>query len=52
MRRSELQREVVENLIASKAIDFEIVGSVLAKYGSRAAIHVGDRIGDSTDAER
>lgn len=38
MRRSELQREVIESLISSKAINFETVGSVLAKYGARAAL--------------
>jgi hypothetical protein len=43
-RRTELQREVVEALIASEAINFEVVGNVLAKYGARAA-RTGDAIG-------
>jgi hypothetical protein len=36
-RRTELQQEIVEALISSKAIDFEAVGKVLSKYGARAA---------------
>ncbi len=43
-RRTELQREVVEALVQSKAFDFEAVGKVLGKYGSRAAL-AGDAIG-------
>lgn len=43
-KRTELQKEVVEALISSKAINFEVVGSVLAKYGARAAL-AGDSIG-------
>lgn len=42
--RTELQKEVAEALIQSKAIDFEVIGSVLAKYGARAAL-TGDAIG-------
>ena len=42
--RTELQDEVVEALVASKAINFEAVGTVLSKYGARAAI-TGDRFG-------
>ena len=36
-RRTELQQAVVDALIASKAVNFEAVSSVLAKYGERAA---------------
>jgi hypothetical protein len=36
-RRTALEQEVVDALIASKAIDFEAAGSVLAKYGAQAA---------------
>jgi len=43
-QRSELQQEVAETLVSSKAINFEIVGNVLAKYASRAAV-TGDTIG-------
>jgi hypothetical protein len=43
-RRTELQREVVEALVQSKAFDFEAVGKVLGKYGSRAAL-TGDSLG-------
>jgi hypothetical protein len=35
--RSALQRELVEALLDSKAVDFEAVGSVLGKFGSRIA---------------
>jgi hypothetical protein len=35
--RSALQQEVVDALIASKAVDFEAVGGILGKYGSRVA---------------
>jgi len=43
-RRTELQREVVEALISSKAVNFAAIGTVLSKYGSRAA-QSGDGIG-------
>jgi hypothetical protein len=43
-RRTELQREVTEALISSNAINFEVVGNVLGKYGARAAL-TGDAIG-------
>ena len=43
-RRTELQREVVEALVQSKAFDFEAIGKVLGKYGSRAAL-TGDALG-------
>ena len=43
-RRTELQKEVVEALVSSKAVNFEAVGSVLAKYGARAALN-GDTFG-------
>lgn len=42
--RSELHREVVEALVSSKAVNFEAIGSVLSKYGARAAI-TGEGIG-------
>ena len=42
--RTELQREVAEALVASKAINFEQVGTVLAKFGARAAV-TGEAIG-------
>lgn len=42
--RSELQREVAEALVASKAINFEAVGGVLSKFGARAALS-GEAIG-------
>ena len=42
--RTELQKEVVEALVKSKAFDFEAVGKVLGTYGSRAAL-AGDSIG-------
>ena len=37
-QRAELQSEVAEALISSKAINFEAVGTVLAKFGARAAV--------------
>jgi hypothetical protein len=43
-KRTELQREVVEALVASKAINFEAVGSVLSKFAERAAL-AGDELG-------
>jgi hypothetical protein len=43
-RRTELQREVVDALVQSKAFDFEAIGNVLGKYGARAAL-TGDSIG-------
>lgn len=42
--RTELHREVVEALVSSKAVNFEAVGSILSKYGARAAL-TGDAIG-------
>lgn len=44
MKRTELQREVATALIEAKAINFDMVGSVLSKYGARAALN-GDAIG-------
>ena len=41
---TELHKEVVEALISSKAVNFEAIGAVLSKYGSRAAL-AGDDIG-------
>ncbi len=35
--RNELEQEVVDALIESKAIDFEAVASLVAKFGARAA---------------
>jgi hypothetical protein len=43
-KRTELQKEVVEALVSSKAVNFEAVGSVLAKFGARAALN-GDAFG-------
>jgi hypothetical protein len=43
-KRTELHREVVEALVSSKAVNFEAVGSVLAKYGARGALS-GESIG-------
>jgi hypothetical protein len=43
-RRTELQTEVAEALIASNAINFEAVGSIISKYGARAA-RTGDTLG-------
>ena len=43
-KRSELQNEVAEALVSSKAINFEVVGSIIAKYGARAVVN-GDAIG-------
>lgn len=42
--RSELQREVAEALISTKAINFDAIGQVLTKFGERAA-RGGDGIG-------
>lgn len=35
--RSELQQEVVDAILDSGAVNFEAIGTVLAKYGDRAA---------------
>jgi len=43
-RQTELHNEVVEALVESKAINFEAIGNVLSKYGSRAAV-TGEVIG-------
>jgi hypothetical protein len=43
-KRTELQKEVVEALVSSQAINFEAVAKVFATYGSRAAIN-GDSFG-------
>lgn len=42
--QTELHKEVVDALVSSKAINFEAVGSILAKFGARAAT-TGDTIG-------
>jgi hypothetical protein len=42
--RTELQREAIDALVESKAIDFEAVGNVLGRYGARAARN-GDALG-------
>jgi hypothetical protein len=36
-RRTELQQEVVQALLESKAVDFEALGAVFAKYGELVA---------------
>ena len=36
--RTKLQQEVVEALIATKAVNFEAVGAVMSKFGERAAL--------------
>lgn len=36
--RTELQREIAEALISTKALNFEALGGVLSKYGARAAL--------------
>jgi hypothetical protein len=35
--RTELQQEVVDALVESKAVDFEAIGSILGQFGERAA---------------
>lgn len=40
--RTELEQEIVQALVESKAIDFEAAGSILAKYGARAALSGSD----------
>ena len=35
--QSELQQEIVNTFIDSKAVNFEAIGSLIAKYGARAA---------------
>lgn len=42
-KRTPLQDEVVRQLIDSRAIDFEAVGALFGKYGSRAALE-GDSL--------
>jgi len=42
--RTELHKEIIEALVQSKAIDFEAVGAVFAKFGARAAL-TGDGFG-------
>ena len=42
--RTELHREVVEALVSTKAVNFEAVGSILSKYGARAAVS-GEALG-------
>jgi len=37
-QRSELEQDMVQSLVESKAVDFEAAGSVLAKFGARAAV--------------
>jgi hypothetical protein len=36
--RTELHNEVVQALIETKAVDFDAIGGVLSKFGSRAAL--------------
>ncbi|MEP6915209.1 MAG: hypothetical protein ABJC89_06160 [Acidobacteriota bacterium] len=35
--RTELEQEIVSALIDSKAVNFEAVGSIISKFGARAA---------------
>ncbi len=42
--RTELHREVIDALVKTKAINFDAVGTVLSKFGSRAAL-TGESIG-------
>ena len=42
--RTELQEEVVEALVSTKAINFDAVGTILSKFGARAAV-TGDQLG-------
>jgi hypothetical protein len=42
--RTELQREVADALVKSKAINFDAIGSVFSKFGARAAL-AGESIG-------
>jgi hypothetical protein len=43
-KRTELQREVVQALVESRAINFDAFGGILAKYAERAALN-GDALG-------
>ena len=36
-KRTEVQQEVIDALLESNAINFDAVGSILTKYGARAA---------------
>jgi hypothetical protein len=42
--RTELHTEVVDALVKTKAVNFDAIGSVLSKFGARAA-QTGDPIG-------
>lgn len=42
--RTELQREIAEALVSTKAINFEAIGSIIARFGARAATN-GDGLG-------
>jgi len=44
MTRSPFHQEVVETLIASKAINFTAVGETLSKFGERAALEGNDLV--------
>ena len=35
--RTELEQELVDAFIETKAVDFEAIGSIVARYGARAA---------------
>jgi hypothetical protein len=35
--RTELEQEVVDAILESKAVNFEAMGSIISKYGARAA---------------
>jgi len=43
-RRTDIQKEVVEALVSSKAVDFDAIGTVFSKFAARAATN-GDSIG-------
>ncbi len=36
--RTELEQELVNAFIESKAVDFEAIGGIIARYGARAAL--------------
>jgi len=48
LQRSELEPEVAKALISSKAINFDAVGTIIARCGARTAIN-GDAIGVNID---
>lgn len=36
--RTELEQEMVRSLVENKVVDFEAAGTILAKFGARAAL--------------